>query len=112
MLCTYKQKLYNGLSNHLSKMRWYFLILLFAFCYPNSVNALIFSEVMYDFPGTDAKHEWLEVYNDQNYSLNLSEIILREGNSNHQLHFIQGQDLLNYQDYAIITDDASTFLLD
>lgn len=72
---------------------------------------VMIDEVMYDFPGTDTKHEWIEISN-IGESLNLSSWKLREGGVNHALTLVNGVWTIDEEQSIIIADDASTFLLD
>lgn len=93
------------------KKEW--LILGFLVLLPNLASAqIIFSEVMYDFPGTDAKHEWIEIYNNGTEFINLSQWSLRENQANHALVFISGTEFLNPGSFAVLADHAQTFLTD
>lgn len=79
----------------------------------NLVSAqIIFSEVMYDFPGTDTGHEWIEVYNNETNSVNLSQWKLRENNVDHTLTLIQGNSLIDPDAFAILVDNGQNFLSD
>jgi hypothetical protein len=69
------------------------------------------SEVMYDFPSTDTKHEWIELYNSGN-SINLSSWKLKEGGTNHGLTLVNGSWIMGDNQSIIIADDAPTFLID
>ncbi len=78
----------------------------------SNVNAVIISEIMYNVPGVDDNHEWIEVYQEMDKCENLSEWKFFEQGVNHNLKLINGTDLLCLGDYAIIAEDSGTFLID
>lgn len=67
---------------------------------------------MYDLEGSDTDREWVEVFNSGASSVSLSGWRLYENDSNHKLTLIQGSESISSGEYAVIVDDASTFLLD
>jgi PKD repeat protein len=73
--------------------------------------AFSFSEIMFDAAGTDTKHEWVEVYNDGD-ATDLSTFKFYENGSNHGLTLHSGSATISANGYAIIADDAATFLID
>jgi hypothetical protein len=75
-------------------------------------NTLIATEIMYDPKGADTKHEWLEIYNSSNASLNLEGWKFFEAGTNHGLTLYQGDFILESKKYTIIADDAATFKSD
>ncbi len=75
-------------------------------------SQVIITEIMYDAPGTDTKHEWIEIYNNGNELINLSAWKLKEGGTDHNLVSMKGKEILAPEDYAIIADDTNTFLID
>ncbi len=77
---------------------------------PTAAHATFsFTEIMYDAPGTDTKHEWVEILND-GAAVDISGYKLFENGTNHGLTLHSGSATVN--GYAIIADDAATFLLD
>ena len=55
-------------------------------CVPTRVYAgLIINEIMYDLPGTDTDHEWIELYNDSSSEISLSGYKFNDG-ANHGLN--------------------------
>lgn len=90
-------------------MKFNFLILLLIM--PLTSAQLFMSEIMYDYPGTDTKFEWIEIYNNDSQSINITNYKLREGSTNHALTLIQGTPILPPNSYAIIADDSTTFIL-
>lgn len=85
------------------------LMLLFA---RTAFAAIFISEIMYDPQGADTGHEWVEIVNDGNASVDLAQSKFVEGGSNHGLVSLQGGTDLLSGAYAIIADNAQTFLSD
>lgn len=75
-----------------------------------SANAMKFNEIMYDSVDSDTGNEWIELYNDENQSINLDGWKLFEGNANHILYYANGSTTINPRSYAIITSNTSRFL--
>ncbi len=73
---------------------------------------LMVSEVMYDPPGTDGGHEWVEILNGGTTSVEMSNVKFREGGTNHNLALEAGSSTLAAGGYAIIANGTSTFLED
>jgi hypothetical protein len=73
--------------------------------------AFSFTEIMFDAPGTDAKHEWVEVQN-LGGAVDMSDFKFFEANSNHGLTLVAGSATVPGGGYAIIAGDATTFLAD
>jgi len=73
--------------------------------------AFSFTEIMFDAPGTDAKHEWVEVQN-LGGSVDMSDFKFFEANVNHGLTLVAGSATVPGGGFAIIADDATTFLTD
>jgi hypothetical protein len=71
--------------------------------------AVRISEIMYDPPGTDTTHEWIEIENDSEAPIDISGWKLFEANSNHALTSIAGGTILAAHGFAIIADNASVF---
>ncbi len=89
------------------------IILIFLIIIVKSVSGnMIINEIMYDFPGSDTNHEWIEIYNNGNESVNISGWKFYEDDTNHGLELKNGSFLINATSYAIIAEDAATFLLD
>ena len=73
--------------------------------------AFSFTEIMYDASGTDTKHEWVEVLN-EGAPVDISGFKFFENGTNHGLTLVQGSPSIGTNGYAIIADDAVTFLAD
>ncbi len=67
---------------------------------------------MYNPAGTDTKHEWIEIYNNESSAANISGYRLFENNVKHSLTLVNGSYLINAGGYAVIMQDAATFLAD
>ncbi len=78
----------------------------------NFTNAIKISELMYDPIGSKTGHLWVEVYNDEAISVNLTLFKLRESNSNHGIVGISGADFLQSHEYGVIADDDINFKKD
>ncbi len=72
-------------------------------------SALEITEIMYDAPGTDTDLEWIEVYNDANTSIALSNLKLFEANVNHGLTAVAGGETLSAGSYLVIASNAAAF---
>ncbi|MBS3158078.1 lamin tail domain-containing protein [Candidatus Woesearchaeota archaeon] len=83
-----------------------------------SYASILINEIMYNPTGTDSKHEWIEIYNNesngqnnnQGFAINLSGYKLFENNIKHSLTLVNGS--FSVSDFAVIADDAATFLKD
>ncbi len=90
----------------------YKIIVVFLFFLPAySYAAVSISEIMYDPPGTDDGHEWIEVYND-GAPVDLSKWKLFEGGSNHSIAAYAGGSMLQTGAYAVLADVPTKFLAD
>lgn len=77
-------------------------------------NALMITEVMYDVEGTDTDREWVEIFNDTEDTIDLSQYRFNDG-ANHVLNAPPangGQGSLTFQpqQYAILAANAEIFL--
>jgi hypothetical protein len=94
-------------------------VIIFLFPIPlsaNFVSGIVIAEIMYDFSGTDANHEWVELYNASSQEIDLTGWKFNDG-SNHVLNIPpknsgQGSMIMPASAYAILADDATTFLAD
>lgn len=89
----------------------FFLFLIagfFSFVEANE-NKILITEIMYNPPGTDTKHEWLEIFNASSENIDLNGWKFFEASTNHGLVLYQGSYILDSDTYAIIADDAATF---
>ena len=105
--------------SNFNNMKKAIFILLFLIAWPAHAleTDLIFSEIMYDLPGGDNNHEWLEIFNTGPDSV---EVLTGSGGntwrfndgSNHTLNLLQGTTTIATQEYFVLADDAEQFLLD
>lgn len=102
----------------LNKKSIKFISLLISICFPISLPAtthaqIIIHEIMYDSEGTDAGHEWVEIYNSGTIEVDISGFKLRENDVDHKLTFGDGVvTMLPAQGYALIADKADVVLQD
>ena len=68
------------------------------------------TEVMYNLPGTDKGLEWVEVYNPENTSVNMTGWRLYEQETKHRLKAVQGGMTIQPKGYAVIVDKPTTWL--
>jgi hypothetical protein len=73
---------------------------------------VIFSEVMYDAPGGDTDHEWIEIQNTGVDAVDVSKYRLTEGATNHTLATFQGTSTIPAGSFAIIVKNPAAFLAD
>jgi hypothetical protein len=73
---------------------------------PSLTQAQIFSEIMFNPEGTDAKNEWVEVFNDTDLVIDLAEYGLFENSVNHGISHYQGPTELLPDSYAVIAGNA------
>jgi hypothetical protein len=93
-----------------------FIFLFFPYHYSLASGEIIINEIMYDFLGTDDKHEWVEIKNISDKSIDLKGWYFYDG-KNHLLNEPpknggQGSLIIPAYSYAILADDAVTFLTD
>ncbi len=77
-----------------------------------SLAALSVNEIMYDPPGSDTNHEWIEIVNDGDVPIDISGWKLFEGTSNHALISVLGSTTIPAHGFAVIADNATTFQTD
>ena len=73
---------------------------------------ILINEIMYDPDGTDDGHEWIEIYNRGATSVDLTGWKFYEDSTNHNLTLHQGSMTIPSGGYAVIADEADTFLGD
>jgi len=89
------------------------LISLFCLLAPGVALANIqITEIMYDVPGSDAGHEWVEVTNTGSSPTDIAKFHLLEANTNHKLSVVAGSSLLAPGASAVIASKPSTFKTD
>lgn len=67
---------------------------------------IVINEIMYK----PTSNEWIEIYNAEEFDINLSNWKFYEASTNHGLTLINGSEVLPAGEYAIIADDIPTFL--
>lgn len=86
------------------------ILIIFVLLIPQITNARVYiSEIMYDLEGTDSGREWIEVHNDTDENLELSNYYLFENNVSHR---ISGDQIVGPREYAIIADSIEKFMID
>ena len=68
------------------------------------------NEIMYNPPGADTDNEWLELYNNDTTDIDITGWRFYEAGINHSLTLIRGSMIIPAGGYAIIADNATTFL--
>jgi len=87
---------------------WLCLVFLMA----KSANAIVINEIMYNPDGTDSCREWIELYNNDSFDVDISAWKLYENDINHGLTVSQGDLVIPSNGYAVIADNCDSFLLD
>ena len=95
------EKCKNIKTNLLRKFVLIFVVLIF----PIITNAqIIITEIMYDLEGSDKGREWIEIYNNGNDSVDLTNWKLVENDKNHNISLIDGETdnfLIPSNSYAV-----------
>ena len=91
------------------------MCLVWAFFAPG-VSALVINEIMYDLPGNDTGHEWMEIFNEENNAATIATGTagwrFYDG-SNHLLNTpVQGSNTIAAGGFVIISASTSAFLAD
>lgn len=75
---------------------------------------VVINEIMYDVSGTDSGREWIEIYNPDSASVDVSSYKFLESAdaSNHGLTVTSGSAVIPAGGYAIIVSDSAKFLTD
>src|SRR6185295_254581 len=89
----------------------YLAFALVAFLPLGAYASVSFTELMYDHPGADTGHEWVEIQNTGAEQLDLKNFKFFEGGVNHKL-VSQNSSQLSPNAYAIIANDAKQFSFD
>jgi hypothetical protein len=74
--------------------------------------ALQISEIMHDPSGSDTNREWIELYNNDSESYNLSGWKLVTDNVSHTLNANESSEILIPGNYAVIVQNSTFFLVD
>jgi hypothetical protein len=87
------------------------VIILLALSFPVPLFAtVVFSEVMYDLPGSDSGGEWVEIHNSGTETIDLNGWKFSEGGVNHKLVPF-GEALVPPSGYAVFADNPEKFFL-
>lgn len=90
----------------------FFLIILFSprcFIFAN----LQINEIMYDLKtGSDEGREWIEIYNDNDFPVDLSSFRFFEADTSHKIKLTQGDAKVEAKSYAVIVSDPVKFKTD
>lgn len=78
----------------------------------NNQEIMRINEIMYNPEGTDSQREWVEIYNNEEYTINISGWKFYENGVNHSISLFQGSWEIPSNDFAVIADNANTFLTD
>jgi len=75
---------------------------------------VIINEIMYDLEGGDEGREWIEIFNNGETQVDLTDWKFYEygEDANHRLEITQGSSTLQPNEYAVIVDDSEEFLKD
>jgi hypothetical protein len=90
-------------------------LLFFAGLFPGVSHAqLKVTEIMYDVPGANTGHQWIEISNrgDSLVDLNQKDIRLFDASGNHLLKPVQGSTVLGSNDVVVIAQNPTQFLID
>jgi len=84
------------------------------FLIAKSADAIVINEIMYapsdDWGGT--YNEWIELYNNEANDIDITGWKLYENNQDYGLTLIQGGMVIPINEYVVIADNSSGFLLD
>ncbi len=94
----------------------FWLLCLLLLLWPKPVQALEFTEIAYNTIGSDAGHEWLELHNETDTSVDLTGWLFADA-ANHYLAIppakgSQGSLILLPGEYLILASSANLFLTD
>ncbi len=90
-------------------MRLSTLALCALFLFPRAVHAEVsITEIMYDVPGSDVNAEWIEILNQSNSPIDLSEWRFLEGGVHHMLK-PESVSVIEPFRYAVIARNATSF---
>ncbi len=97
----------------LKRVAYFFYLVFLSFSW---AGALTISEVHFDPDGSDTGREWIEVYNDTQNALDLTEIKFLEANVNHGIDiFNQANSTeknISPSEYVVVVQDIDKFKID
>ena len=77
------------------------------------INEIVINEIMYNLEkGSDSGREWVEIFNDSDAAIDLTDWRFYENDTNHKLTLIQGDINISPNRYAVIVDKPDQFLAD
>lgn len=86
--------------------------LFFLFILPPKIWSLQISEIMFNPSGSDTDHEWIEIYNNDTETYNMTGWKLQTAGVDHSLNQNGTNLILQSGAFAIIVQDTATFLND
>jgi len=88
-------------------------LVVFGIWLPKSTYAQVITEIMYDLPSVDSGREWIEIYNNTNDTIAVTDFKLYEGTTGKNISTVEGRGgLLQKGEYAIIADNPEKFIED
>src|SRR3989344_609557 len=93
-------------------MRLFAYLLMSLFLISTASANIVINEIMYNPSGSDTNREWIEIYNNANISVNLTNWKFLEANVDHSLKLGQGKMIIPPRAYAVIVQNISVFLKD
>jgi len=78
---------------------------------PLPVAKIIINELMYNPPGSDEDNEWVEIYNNDTFDCDITDWSFFESGTNHRLTLQQGSIIIPASAYAILANNATSFLI-
>jgi len=78
----------------------------------NSIDfsKITITEIMYDYPGSDAGNEWIEIQNTGEREIDISDLKFLEQGISHNLTKFLDSNILKPLDFAVITNSTTSFL--
>jgi DNA/RNA endonuclease YhcR with UshA esterase domain len=76
-----------------------------------STTSVVFTAIMYDWPGSDDDQEWVEVYNDSTQDFIIDESWRFFDGANHLVSLFQGDNIFSSGEALVIVSDPDNFLL-
>jgi hypothetical protein len=73
---------------------------------------LVINEIFYNAVGDDTGREWIEIYNPDSHTYEITGWKFAEGGSNHNLTLVQATAAIEAGAYAVIADDGVLFMQD
>lgn len=101
------------MENYIKRaVRFFFMCAFMILISPNFVSALIISEINFDPNGSDTDREWIEVFNETQNSIDLSQIKFFENNVNHGIDSVSGDVNIMSGEYVVVVQDLNKFKID